>query len=555
MPKTSEPESLACLQRDLANGMIDRREFVRYATLIGVSAASAYGMAGLPAPAAAQAAKPKGGTLRLGTRCFEIVNPHRWQNPIRSNVGRQVFDYLTRTGHDNVTRPSLLEKWEASPDLKSWRLTLRRDVKWHDGRPLTIDHVLWNLERLLDSATGSSILSQLRPLLMNQVDSDEKDDKGNPKKKDVLWDAQAIRRVDDFTMQLTLKAPTVTLPELLFHYQFVILHPDDKGVFKPGSLGTGAFTLDSDEVGRRQVVRRVPGDYFGGGPYLDRIEFVDLGDDAASQMAALLSGQVDGLNRGGVTMLEAMKASQRHQIHEVDSAECGVARMKPLKPFDDPRVRLAMRLAIDPRSVAVVALRSAGTPGEHHHVGRGMPDYAALPFMERDVPRAKRLLAEAGYPNGFETEIHGIPQIDWHPLAIQAMVEQWKEIGVRCKITIVPSAIYWDNWKKYPFSFSLWAHRSPGIVTPSLAYRSGGAWNESDYANPEFDKLLVEAEGILDAGKRREVMAKLQRILLDDGPIVLPTFVRLFTYMDKRVEGFAMHPSTYLFGHEWAMRA
>jgi peptide/nickel transport system substrate-binding protein len=90
---------------------------------------------------------------------------------------------------------------------------------------------------------------------------------------------------------------------------------------------------------------------------------------------------------------------------------------------------------------------------------------------------------------------------------------------------------------------------------PSLAYRSGGAWNESDYANPEFDRLLVEAEGILDAAKRKETMARLQRILLEDGPIVLPTFVRLFTYTDRRWMGFAMHPSTYAFGHEWALRS
>jgi peptide/nickel transport system substrate-binding protein len=555
MPKPSKPEGLEILRRDLAAGEIDRREFIRFATLLGVSAGAAYAMAGLPAPVQAQANMPKGGTFRLGTRCFEITTPHKWQNPIRSNVGRQVLDYLTRTGHDSVTRPSLLERWQASPDLKTWTLSLRRDIKWHNGHQLTADHVLWNLNRLLDPATGSSVLSQLRPLLLNQVETGEKDEKGNPKKKDVLWDAQAIRKVDDFTIALALKAPSVTIPELLFHYQFVILHPDNKGEFKPGAIGTGAYTLIADEVGKRQVVKATGNSYFGGGPYLDQIEFVDLGDDPAAQMAALLSGQVDGLNRGAVAMIETMKASPKHQIYEMDSAECAVARMKPIKPFDDPRVRLAMRLAIDTKSVATIALRTAGIQGEHHHVGRGMPDFGDIPVMERDVARAKKLLADAGYSSGFETEIHGMPQIDWHASAIQTMVEQWKEIGVRCKITIVPSTVYWDNWKKFPFGFTLWAHRSPGIVTPSLAYRSGGNWNESDYANPALDKLLTEAEGILEAGKRKEVMARIERIMLDDGPIVLPAFVRLFTYMDKRMMGFRMHPTTYLFGHEWAMRS
>jgi peptide/nickel transport system substrate-binding protein len=555
MSKQGSLEGLALVRRDLATGAIDRREFIRFATLIGTSASAAYAMAGLPAPVLAQSAMPKGGILRIGTRCYEIASPHKWINIIRSNVGRQVFDYLTRTGHDNITRPWLLEKWNASPDLKTWKLSLRRDVKWHNGQQLTSDHVLWNINRLIDPATGSSVLSQLRPLLMNQVETGEKDDKGNPKKKDVLWDAQAIRKSDDFTIVLNLKAPSVTLPELLFHYQFPILHPDDKGEFKPGSIGTGPFTLVEDQVGKRQVVKAHPGTYFGGGPNLDQIEFIDLGDEAPAQMAALLSGQVDGLNRGGVIMLDAMKASSKHQIHQVDSAECAVARMKPVKPFDDPRVRLAMRLAVDPKAVALAALRTAGVPGEHHQVSRGMPDFGDVAVMERDVARAKQLLADAGYPNGFETEIFGNPQLDWHPLAIQVMVEQWKEVGINCKISIVPSAIYWENWKKYPFAFTLWAHRVPGIVTLSLAYRTGGAWNESDYANTEMDKLMTEAEGILDAGKRKEVMAKIERIMLDDGPIVLPAWVRLFTYMDKRVAGFQMHPSTCIFGHELAMRA
>lgn len=555
MAKRNEHPGLEILRRDLGEARIDRREFIRFATLLGVSAASAYAMVGLPAPAKAQGTFKKGGTVRIGTRCFEINSPHKWVNPLRSNVGRQVFDYLTRIGFDNVTRPWLLQKWDASADLKTWTLQLRKDVKWHNGQQLTADHVLWNINRLLDPATGSAVLSQLRPLLMNQVETGEKDDKGNPKKKDVLWDAQAVQKKDDFTIVLNLKAPAVTVPELLFNHQCVILHPDDKGVFKPGAIGTGPFTLVEDEVGKRQVVKAVTSAaYFGGGGYLDAIEFIDVGDDPATQMAALVSGQVDGLHRGGVSMLEAMKASQRHQIYETESSETAVARMHAKKPFDDPRVRLAMRLATDTRAVVALALKTAGVPGEHHHVSRVQPDFGEITFMERDLARAKKLMAEAGYANGFETEITGTTIADWHPAAIQTMAEQWKEIGVRCKINIIPSSLYFDNWTKFPFAFSIWAHRVPGIVTLSLAYRSGAAWNESQYANPELDKLLTEAEGILDAKARQAVMSKVEKIMLEDGPLVLPAWVKLFTFMDKRVEGFKMHPSTFMFGHEWAVK-
>jgi peptide/nickel transport system substrate-binding protein len=543
---------LRILRRDLAEKRIERREFIRFASLLGVSAGAAYAMAGLPEMARAQAPLAKGGTLRIGTRCFDISTPANWQNVIRSNVGRQVFDYLVRTGADNVTRPSLAESWQASPDLKTWTFTLRKDVKWHNGQPLTADHVVWNLKRLLDPATGSSVLGQFRTFLLKEEETNEKDDKGNVKKRSVLWDASAIEKKNDFTFVLNGQVPRVTVPEDLFHYQAPILHPDDKGRFTPGALGTGAFTLVEDIVGRKQVVRAQPG-YWGGGPYLDAIEFVDVGDDPAASLSALASQQVDGLYRGNVTILEAVKQLPHLQMYSVDTGDTAVARMKPLKPFDDKGVRLAMRLATDTRQVTEAALRSAGSPGEHHHVAVVHPDYAKLPFLERDLAKAKSLLADAGYPKGIDVEFAVNNQYDWQVRAAEFMVEQWKEAGIRCKINLMGPDLYFESWKKFPFGFTVWAHRPLGVMTLALAYRTGAVWNESDYANPEFDRLLTQAEGILEAEKRQEIMAKIEQIMLDDGPIVLPAWAKVFTFMDKKVAGFKMHPTGYIFGHELAL--
>ena len=104
-----------------------------------------------------------------------------------------------------------------------------------------------------------------------------------------------------------------------------------------------------------------------------------------------------------------------------------------------------------------------------------------------------------------------------------------------------------------PFSLTAWGHRPLGIMTLSLAYRSNAAWNESNYSNPEFDKLLSEAEGILDPKKRSVVMAKIEALMQDDGPIVQP-FWRVFsTVMDKKVVGFELHPSQYIFANECAV--
>jgi peptide/nickel transport system substrate-binding protein len=89
----------------------------------------------------------------------------------------------------------------------------------------------------------------------------------------------------------------------------------------------------------------------------------------------------------------------------------------------------------------------------------------------------------------------------------------------------------------------------------ALAYRSGGPWNESKYSNPEFDRLLSQAEGTLDVASRRETMARLEAILQDDGPIVQPVWRAIFTFLDKRVQGFRLHPSLYIFGNQLAIQA
>src|SRR5207245_10585430 len=123
------------------------REFLRHATLLGMTATAAYAFARtlggepLVAPAAAQNL-PRGGTLRIGMRCQDLKSPHTYSWVESSNSARQVLDYLTVTGPDNVTRPGLVEKWEASPDLKTWTLRVRRGVKWHNGRQFTADDVI-----------------------------------------------------------------------------------------------------------------------------------------------------------------------------------------------------------------------------------------------------------------------------------------------------------------------------------------------------------------------------------------------------------------------------
>lgn len=533
--------------REFADGKLDRRDFLRIATLLGVAAPTAYALAGLPMPAMAQGTPKKGGTVRLSMRVQDLKSPHTYSWIEGANAARQVLDYLTYTGIDNVTRPSLVQKWEASPDLKTWTLSLRQDVTWRSGRKFTADDAVWNLTRVLDAKTGSSVVGLLRGFILADIELDEIDPKTNAKRKSTRpWDASAIQKVDDFTVRLNGKSANLSIPEALFHYPLLIMDPAENGEFKVGSNGTGAFEMVELEVGKRAVFVNHKKPHWDGGAHIDRFEIIDNGEDPAAQVSTLASRQVDMVYQGAIATLPAVERLPHVQINTVDTAYTAVARVHPIKPFDDKRVRQALRFATDTEATLKAAHRGLGKPGDHHHVAPVHPEYANIGGSKRDVAKAKALLAEAGYPNGIDTEIAARPAPDWELLAVQAMVEQWKEAGIRVKINVMPSTQYWDVWTKVPFGFTTWAHRPLGTMVLGLAYRSGAAWNESAWSNAEFDKLITEAEGYLDVEKRRGVMAKIQQIMLDDGPAVVPLWRAVFNYSDKKVKGYKIHPSIYI---------
>lgn len=536
------------LKQQLADKKVNRREFLRTATLLGMSVASAYSFVGQAAETSAHVVRAParlGGTIRIGMNVHDVGAPHRFSTTAASNVARQVNEYLTKTGVDNVTRPYLAESWDVSDDLKTWTLHLRKDVTWHTGRRFTADDVVWNIKHVLDEKSGSSVQGLMKGYMLEEHQRD-----GTTHTR--LWDANAVEKIDAHTVRLNCKVPQLAVPEHLFHYPLLMLDPEQGSDFGPGANGTGAFELVEHEVGKRSMLK-ARYDYWSTGPYVDTIEYIDLGDDAATAIDAVANRRVHGLMEADIIQLEAFKLMPHLRIYDAATAQTGVARGKVTqKPFDDARVRKALRLAIDTQTTHELVFRNAlGSPAEHHHVCPIHPEYAELPVMRRDVTAAKALLAEAGYPEGVDLgKIDCIAAPAWELNAVRALVEQWKDIGVRVQINVVPEAHYWSIWNKSPFSFTGWAHRPLGIMALGLAYRSGVPWNESEYSNPEFDALLTEAEGLLDVDQRREVIRKIERIMQEDGPVVQPSWRALATVMDKRVTGFRMHPTRYIFANE-----
>lgn len=537
---------VSTLRTQLEKKRIDRRDFIKTATLLGTSAASAFAMAGLARPrggaAYAQGTVPT--MLRLSMRLNDMSSPHTY-SANQTLFIRQTLEHLTVTGADNITRPLLLEAWKPSPDLRTWTLKLRQEAKWQSGRPFVADDVIWNIKRALDPKNGSATVSVMSSYMLERYETGEKDDKGKPKFSQRLWDANALEKVDDHTVRINAKAPSLFLPDHLFHHQLFMMSPEDGGTFKVGSDATGPFRIESFDQGRRCVMKAWA-DYRDGAPRVGTLDLIDLGDNAASSLAALAADQIDGVPNLDISLLAAARALPDIVVYEADTANTGAVRVRPdQKPFDDPRVRKALRLAINCQEILDLGLNGLGTVGEHHMVSRVHPDYAEVPPLAQDLDEARRLLAEAGYPDGIDTEIYLKSAPAWEGQVVQSLVEQWKTAGIRVKINQVPSTRYWEIWKQVPMGFTDWIHRPQGIMLLGLCFRSGGAWNESGYTNSEYDRLLDEAESKLDVNERKQMMAKLQSLLLEDGPIVQPVFRSIFAAYNRRVKDFMMHPANY----------
>ena len=234
-------------------GRITRREFLRNATLLGMSAMAAYAFVSPFSPKRAMAATPqRGGTWTCAMSLQLIDHPARLSWSEGANVVRQVAEYLSNTGPDNITRPWLCEKWVASEDLKTWDLYLRKGIKFNNGQMMTAEDVIFTMNQWLNKDVGSSMLGLLSYW-------------GGP---------QNIEKVDDYHIRLHLEAGNIGVPEHLWHYPGVILPRNFEGDFIKQPIGTGAFTLEEYAEGERAVLKARK-DYWQNGadgkslPYLD----------------------------------------------------------------------------------------------------------------------------------------------------------------------------------------------------------------------------------------------------------------------------------------------
>jgi peptide/nickel transport system substrate-binding protein len=208
-------------------------------------------------------------------------------------------------------------------------------------------------------------------------------------------------------------------------------------------------------------------------------------------------------------------------------------------PYDDVRVRRAAQLAVDNQVVLELGIDNRGTPAANHHVGPMHIEYADIGPHVRNVDDAKALLADAGKAD-HEFELISLDD-DWQKATADAVAGQMRDAGLKISRKVIPAATFWNDWNKYPFSCTEWLGRPLGVQVLALAYKSGVPWNESGYADAEFDALLEKALATPEPEARRAIMADVEKKLRDAGIIIQPYWRSVYRTYRKGVNGCEQH--------------
>jgi peptide/nickel transport system substrate-binding protein len=510
----------------LSQDWLDRRRF-----LLGSAAAGGAGLlSALAQPAFASARK--GGILRYGVGdsfAGEILDPARAVNGQSLELMPVIYETLVRRGTNWSHHPWLAESYELDKTKPIWTIRVRKGVKFHDGSPLTATDVAYTLARIVDEDTGSSITNRLKQ----------------------SYDPKGLEVVDEHTLRIHMKRPDTLLMQPLSRYQVGIIKAGTSpNADVASAVGTGPFRLTGFEPGQSWQVERFAGYWQPDVPQLDGIQCVYVAEQIA-KVQALLSGALDVIDPVKAVVAKELSTNPKVRPAPLRFGLCyGIFISEAVKPFDDVRVRRAVKLAVDRKLILDTVFQGVGAITADIPIPPGDPSFPTDLDPSQDLAGAKKLLLEAGHPDGIEFELFTSPIWPGFVDLAVAFAESVKPAGIRVKVTQWPAATYWDQvWVKYPTYVDYMTHRNAHDILDA-AYCKGSAYNGIHFdEDGKLREFIGEALAERDPERQAEMYTiALKRVALESG-LIIPCFIDRTFMVSKSVEGnpfeWEMPPSLF----------
>lgn len=480
------------------------------------------GSGGVAASTATTGGVPRrGGTLKIGIMgtSTDTVDAHvgSLSSTASFTYAQALYDTLMRFDHAYEPQLALAEEVTVAPDARSWTVRLREDVTFHDGRPITLDDVIFSLRRVVDPKLGASSATEVASI-----------------------DPQRFRKRDRRTLEINLRYPDAGLGSGLTSPGVGIL-PVDYDPRRP--IGSGAFKLTGFHPGQRVVFERHDGWYEAGRPYVDRLEFVVF-DDPTALLNALTSGAIDG--SGGIVSEQVALAKGNPRLRVVRS-RTGTHEQIVMRcdegVFADVRMREAMKLLVDREQLVQVVYGGFGRVG--NDIGSPLdPLYASdIPQRQQDLERARSLVRAAGF-EGTRLTFHTTPATPSLVKAAEVVAEQAKGAGLDLRIDVVGDVgqYYAKRWgatdlhHDYLLTGTLWS-------TIAYAMLPDAPYNPAHWSNPRATRLFGEARATTDEARQKELLGEAQRLFWEDGGWVLWGFTDTHDALSTRFAGLVQDSS------------